>query len=114
MPTPDSVLQHRAAELVLHYHKSLGQSARILGTNVPTVQKLVNQFLDEHPQAVPSTASSDNAIAELQRLTRIIEKFFNKSSEKLLKEDSQADDQSNQTDGVVCSCSDIDEIRCRV
>jgi len=37
----------------------------------------------------------DEMSVELQRLTRIIEKFFNKSSEKIAKDDSQTVKQEN-------------------
>jgi len=56
MTTPEPDLVRRAAELVLHYEKSLSQAARILGSTVPTVQQCVQQYLDQQSEDTDSSS----------------------------------------------------------
>ena len=49
MITPHVTQVRRAAELVLHYDKTLSQAARILGCSIPVVQQCVQHHLDHSP-----------------------------------------------------------------
>jgi len=66
MITPHVSLVRRAAELVLHYDKTLSQAARILGCSIPVVQQCIQQHLDHSPassEPPPTEEPSTNAEA---------------------------------------------------
>ena len=67
MITPHVTLVRRAAELVLHYDKTLSQAARILGCSIPVVQQCVQHHLDHSPTSSepppPAEEPSTNAEA---------------------------------------------------
>jgi len=49
MISPTITQTRRAAELVLHYDKTVAQAARILGCSVPVIQKCIQYHLDRCP-----------------------------------------------------------------
>ena len=59
MTTPVPDLVRHAAELVLHYDKTLSQTARILQCTIPAVQKYVQQYLDQQSEDAESSSSSE-------------------------------------------------------
>jgi hypothetical protein len=49
-----------AAELVVHFHKSTGQAARIFGCSISAVQECIAEYIRQHD--VASKASSDDPV----------------------------------------------------
>ena len=59
MTSSEPDLRRRAADLVLHYGKTLAQAARILGCGIPTVQQFVQEHLDRHPPVPAPSAPAE-------------------------------------------------------
>jgi hypothetical protein len=83
MPPSDPDWRRIAAELVVHFHKSTGQTARIFGCSIPAVQQCVADYVRYHavasmpssgdsvfiPVALEENAPSDNKQSEFLSMT---------------------------------------------